>query len=197
MGIVKQIVDMEWDLFTNLNNTGGRAFCQDNKEEFYINRTTQWENLTEEIQDSYLNDMLIAEEQGRNMLFEKYAYMMKTTHPDEYESIKKYLPREDPMKTRVIERIENIVMKWEIEFKEKYPKFAKLCRPTENGIEDELTSARVYLVGEHMTYSYTTNLYYFEYVKSLEYNLVEKIFTDIVKKKGYESIEQVENSLEN
>ena len=101
------------------------------------------------------------------------------------------------MKTRVIERIENIVMKWEIEFKEKYPKFAKLCRPTENNIEDELTSARVYLVGEHMTYSYTTNLYYFEYVKSLEYNLVEKIFTDIVKKKGYESIEQVENSLEN
>lgn len=197
MGIVKQIVDMEWDLFTNLNNTGGRAFCQDNKEEFYINRTTQWENLTEEIQDSYLNDMLIAEEQGRNMLFEKYAYMMKTTHPDEYESIKKYLPREDSMKTRVIERIENIVMKWEIEFKEKYPKFAKLCRPTENNIEDELTSARVYLVGEHMTYSYTTNLYYFEYVKSLEYNLVEKIFTDIVKKKGYESIEQVENSLEN
>lgn len=195
MGIVKEIVEIEWELFTNLNNTGGRASCQDNKEEFFINRISQWENLSEDVQDSYYNDLMIADENGRNLLFEKYAYMMKTTHPDEYEKIKMYLPREDNMKLRVIERIESIVLEWEKEFANKYPKFSKLCRPIEDNSENPLTNARVYFIGEHMTYSYTTNLYYFEFVKDLKYNLVEKIFTDIVKKKGYESIEDIEKSL--
>lgn len=195
MGIVNEIVEMEWDLFTNLNNTGGRANCQDNREEFFINRISQWENLNEDIQDSYYNDLLTASEHGRNLLFEKYAYMMKTTHPDEYEKIKMYLPREDTMKLRVIERIETIILEWEKEFVEKYPKFSKLCRPIEGNFKDQLTNARVYFIGEHMTYSYTTNLYYFEFVKNLKYNLVEKIFTDIVKKKGYKNIEDIEKAL--
>ncbi|MDK9582566.1 DUF4125 family protein [Sneathia vaginalis] len=33
--LVDKIVEIEWSYFTNLKNTGGRASCQDNREEFF------------------------------------------------------------------------------------------------------------------------------------------------------------------
>lgn len=29
--LIDEIIDIEWELFTNLNNTGSRASCQDDK----------------------------------------------------------------------------------------------------------------------------------------------------------------------
>ena len=93
--LVDKIVEIEWSYFTNLKNTGGRASCQDNREEFFLTRKSQWESLNEEILKSYLDDLEEYKRNKRNPLFEKYAYMMQYTHKDEYEKIKEYLPKKN------------------------------------------------------------------------------------------------------
>lgn len=193
--IINEILEKEWNLFTNLNNTGKRASCQDNKQEFLITRSSQWENLNRNICYSYLKDLYLASETGRNLLFEKYAYMMEYTHNDEYENIKMYLPNEDERKNRVIEKIEEIVIKWEEEFYNKYPKISNYVRQIDKIGEDGIASARIYLIGEHKSYSYTTNLLYLEYIQKLDYNLVEKIYSDIIKKKNLGNLTSLESSL--
>lgn len=193
--IIKEILDIEWELFTNLNNNGGRASCQDNKQEFYITRSSQWESLSKEIVESYLNDLYRAEDMGRNLLFEKYVYMMEYTHNDEYQKLKMYLPKEDVMKNKIISMIENKVMKWEEELSKKYPKFFSKTRKLDEINSNSIAPVRVYLIGEHKSYSYTTNLYYYDYISKLEYNLVEEIFTKIVKKKGFSDLDEAENSI--
>ena len=55
--LVDKIVEIEWSYFTNLKNTGGRASCQDNREEFFLTRKSQWESLNEDILKSYLDDL--------------------------------------------------------------------------------------------------------------------------------------------
>lgn len=189
--IISEILEIEWNLFTNLNNTGSRASCQDNKEEFFITRSSQWENLSRNICYSYLKDL----HSGRNLLFEKYAYMMEYTHIDEYEKIKAYLPEEDKRKNMLIEKIEKIVLEWANEFSIKYPKISRYIRNIDRIDENNLASMRVYLIGEHKSYSYTTNLLYLEYIKSLDFNLVEKIQADIVRKKNLGDLLSLESSL--
>lgn len=56
--IIDKIIEIEWNYFTNLNNTGGRASCQDNYGEFVITRKSQWENLTLDILKSYYDDLM-------------------------------------------------------------------------------------------------------------------------------------------
>lgn len=106
--LIDEIIDIEWELFTNLNNTGSRASCQDDKMQFEINRRSQWELLNKEILESYLNDLYKANEKNRNLLFEKYAYMMEYTHPSEYEKIKMYLPKMDLEKEIIIKQIKKL-----------------------------------------------------------------------------------------
>ena len=50
-----KIISIEWDMFQDVNNIGGRASCQDDYETFEIMRRSQYENWTEEMLDIYLN----------------------------------------------------------------------------------------------------------------------------------------------
>ena len=46
--IINEILEKEWKYFSNLNNIGGRADCQDNREDFIIMRNSfnrKWGNL--------------------------------------------------------------------------------------------------------------------------------------------------------
>lgn len=66
--IIEEILEQEWDLFTNLNNTNGRADCQDNKKEFYITRSSQWENLSRDVNYSYLRDLYLSQDIGLSLI---------------------------------------------------------------------------------------------------------------------------------
>lgn len=191
--LIDIILEIEWNYFTNLKNTGGRASCQDNKKEFLITRGSQWENLNMEILLSYLDDLKQYKLEGRNPLFEKYAYMMQYTHKDEYEKLVKYLPKKNEKKEKLIDKIEEIVMNWEREFIKKYPNLAKYVRGVDVDDTGLIASTRTYLRGEHSTYSYKTNLLYLNYISSIDYNLAEKIYETIFKKKGYKNLEEVGN----
>ena len=90
--LIKEIVQTEWAMFDRVSNAGGRAGCQDDWETFDIMRRSQfvvWDRVSLE---SYRNDLQQAEKQGRNLLTEKYAYMMQDTCPEEYQKIEKELP---------------------------------------------------------------------------------------------------------
>lgn len=191
--LVDKIVEIEWSYFTNLKNTGGRASCQDNREEFFLTRKSQWESLNEDILKSYLDDLEEYKRNKRNPLFEKYAYMMQYTHKDEYEKIKEYLPKKNIENEEIIDKIEVIIMKWEIEFSEKYPKISRVARAIDTNDEGKLASIRTYLRGEHSTYSVKTNTLYYNYISSLKYNLVEEIYSKIICKKGFKSLDELEN----
>ena len=87
--IINEILEKEWKYFSNLNNIGGRADCQDNREDFIIMRKSQWETFNEETLLSYLEDL----NSKNNPLFQKYAQMMKYNSPEEYKKIKDILEK--------------------------------------------------------------------------------------------------------
>ena len=50
---IEEIIKIEWQMFQNVDNLGGRADCQDDFETFYIMRRSQYDNWTAEMVDAY------------------------------------------------------------------------------------------------------------------------------------------------
>ena len=100
--IINEIIEKEWKYFSNLNNIGGRADCQDNREDFIIMRKSQWETFNEETLLSYLEDL----NSKNNPLFQKYAQMMKYNSPEEYEKIKDILEKPTKIKINLVNEIQ-------------------------------------------------------------------------------------------
>ena len=103
--LIDAIVQIEWPMFAGVNNEGGKAACQMDLATFRIMRISQYSAWGEELLESCLADLRAAQNQGRNLMTEKYARMMKTTFPDEYPAIEKSLPPLDPAAPRQIEDI--------------------------------------------------------------------------------------------
>lgn len=96
---LKKIVINEWNFFTNVNNIGKRAFCQDNSFTFIYSRLCYWSIYNDIILTSYLSDLICAKKDNRNLLTEKYAYMMQYSEPEYFNKIKKFLPNIQNAKT--------------------------------------------------------------------------------------------------
>ena len=197
--LIKEIIDREWEMFSVLKNTGGVAECQNNKPEFIIMRSGQWDNLPDKILESYKQDLIEAKKAGRNLLEEKYIRMMEYSAPSEFEEVKHLLPNISNGSLTLIKQIEKIYLDWGDEFESKFPKFSKLCRPLRSsGDIPERASVQTYLIGELSSYSTRTVLFYYDYVKQCVekgINLIYVTHTDVVKKKGFNSIEEVESAL--
>ena len=195
--IIQQIITREWEFFQNVHNKGGRASCQDNYEEFNIMRSSQWEIFSLPTLRSYLDDLVLAKYRDRNPVMEKYAYMMKYSAPKEYEEIESFLPVISERKREITEKIIKIYLKWEAETMRKYPvimdKGRKLYSESDT---PEYTSIETYLRGELFSYSEKTLQLYYDYVKKCKNenkNLAEINLENIVRKKGYNSLEDAEN----
>ena len=61
---------------------------------------------------SFLQDFQQAAEIGRNLITEKYARMMETTHPDEYAAIADQLPPLTDRQKAIIAEITAIQVQW-------------------------------------------------------------------------------------
>ncbi|MGA1870913.1 MAG: DUF4125 family protein [bacterium] len=55
--LTNNILELEWDIFTNITNVGGRASCQDDKPTFMIMRKAQASIWGMNALISYLNDL--------------------------------------------------------------------------------------------------------------------------------------------
>jgi len=195
--IIEKILEKEWKYFSNLNNIGGRADCQDNREDFIIMRKSQWETFNEETLLSYLEDL----NSKNNPLFQKYAQMMKYNSPEEYEKIKDILEKASEEKTDLINKIMFIYMEWEKEFFERYPIFSSMGRPLYSSEDDNIeTSIETYLRGELLSYSEKTLKLYLNYIidnKEKNINLAIKNMDNLARMQGFNDSDEVEEYYKN
>ena len=201
--IKEQIADIEWEMFQNVKNIGGRASCQDNKEMFYIMRLSQYAPWTEELLESYLADLIKAQRFERNMVAEKYARMMEYTFPEEYKAIADMLPPLSQEKEKLIDEIVSRETLWFEEYREKYPNLAKGNRAADyKGFDGTVTGAAsmpVYLRGELRTYSLKTLKLYLEMVHDYDKKGINPgiiIMDDQMKRAGFKDIDDAERRID-
>ncbi len=194
---IERIVTREWNLFQKVNNVGGRADCQDSPKTFAIMRKSQFASWPEDALASYEEDLRQAEAEGRNPLAEKYGYMMRRTHPEEYRRIADQLPEISREKDELVRAIVDINVAWEGECDARYPHVRSTGRPLRTAQDTACaTSFETYLEGELLTYSENTLCCLHRHVlaaKERGENLAEKNLDDMVRAYGYSSARALED----
>lgn len=199
--LIDKIVEQEWMQFTAVQNQGGRATCQDDRVTFDIMRRSQFLTWDIELLESYSCDLEEAEAAGWNLMAEKYARMMESTSPGEYEKVKDRLPYRNDVRKKKQEVLVLRQVEWLEKTYRKYPHLAKSGRPIHTW-EDTLwqTSFETYLRGELGIYSDQTLELYALYIKRLEQkeeNLAEMTLDHTAKLYGYRGLEDINIEIRN
>ena len=196
--IINMIIEAEWEMFDEVNNVGGRADCQDDGKTFYIMRYSGHCCLSEQTLTSYYEDIRAAKDENRNLITEKYAYMMEKTDKEYFDqALKPYLPEISEEKRQIIDEIVAIKVESERAFVKAYPWFSQGSRPTETD-ERGIVSVKSYEAGELKTYSVKTLKYYLEDMRKLENKGKGPSFVvrdKMVKLYGYDSVRAAEDAL--
>ena len=192
----KQIIEKEWLMFQKVQDVNGRASCQDDWTTFLIMRIRQFEGWDLNVLESYYDDIEQAEAQERNLIMEKYAYMMEETDPVYFLSSKGMLPEISEEKQLMAEKITSIYMEWEKEADIKYPNIRRHGRPAEGIGVDGTVSVRNYLKCELYTYSVKTlALFILSIEHNPEYNRYLATMQKMVQAYGYSSLEEAEKAM--
>lgn len=142
--LISDILELEWEMFSNVRNRGGRAVCQENPQTFRIIRSGGFMVWSEETLESYRADLEEARDAGRNLMTEKYARMEELI---------------DPLNPDALPLITQIVGKecdWAEEFRKRYPQ-ARMARPIRDSeAPPSVVSAETYSRAELETYSMRT-----------------------------------------
>lgn len=190
------LIKTEWDLFQKVQNEGGRASCQEDPETFFIMRRSQFTAWPEELLDSWHQDLKAAERFGRNLLAEKYAWMMKSTAPDRFREMSRFLHFPTVFGEQLIEPLVKQQLAWMEEYKEKYPCLAAGNRVLYTSEDTPWsTSFETYLRGELYTYSERTLCLYRDLMEKLKKegkNRALLVMETMVKLYGYRDLEDAE-----
>lgn len=166
--LINDIIDIEWVMFKNVNASNPNS-CQESPKTFRLMRWVSFSVLSEDVLESYLEDLHQATKDRRNFMIEKYARMENKIKP----------LKNNPL----IKRIVDIENKWRDSFGEKYPSF----------LNKEINGFQNYFACELETYSdQTIELFYHTVSKAQidNRNLVEERYTNLFKRLGYNSIEE-------
>lgn len=190
--LVERIAEEEFEAFDKVKNEGGRADCQDNWPIFRIMRISQYDVWTDEMLIRYLYDFKKNLSIGRNIVAEKYARMMESTAPQEYERLKKDLPEMTNEQRALIDSICAIQVGMMEEFTQNYPEILQRSRSIRT-VEDNLynTSYETYLRGELSTYSSALLIMYGRLIVNMQAsnkNIAELIIRNTLDMYGYEDI---------
>ena len=197
--IIESIVQREWDQFQRTNNEGGRAACQGNWPVFNQMRTSQFLTWPRPLLDSYLNDLVEADQVGRNLITEKCGRMMASTAPDEYrDHIEPYIPRLSAARLASQERIIAVQVAWASEFRTHWPKLGAAMRVLTTAEDTpDATSFETYLHGELGTYSDRTLGLYEQMIDELSAagrNLTEETILATVQLGGFTDLNEAESA---
>lgn len=197
--IINQILNIEWIMFTNVQNEGGRASCQEDRKTFEIMRKSQFQAWDQAALESYLQDLERSKLQGYNLMTEKYARMMKYTAPTAYAKFEDQLPPISQEKEGLVNQIMELHKNWTQELIHQYPNVMKKGRTARTADEQGgYASVETYLEGELQTYSERTLEHY---LKNLEeknnqgLNPVKMTMENTIKNYGYESLEDAESGV--
>jgi hypothetical protein len=196
MELINKIINLEWDAFISVQNIGGKASCQEDAQTFKTMRASQFISWSDSVLEGYLNDLQEAKVNGRNLMSEKYARMMKSTSPAEYARIEHLLPGLEPEVDVLIEKIMAIELAWQEDLLREFPYIAKQGRPLYSSEDSRfLTSLETYLRSELATYSKKTlELYYENRISQNNRNINgAKITLEYtVKQYGYQSLKDAD-----
>lgn len=155
--LIRRIISEEYRMFSAVENIGGRASCQDDFDTFYIMRYAQHSIFTENTLESYLKDIEAAKAAERNLVTEKYSWMMEETDPIWFtERLSPYLPRISERKMRMVESMTLTFMECYEHVKKQYPNMLALGRDPYN--DQGGASIRLYFSSELKTWSEATLL---------------------------------------
>lgn len=191
--LIAAIISAEWQMFDKVQNEGGRAACQNDARTFAIMRYSQFAPLPQDVLESYRDDLAAAAREGRNLLAEKYAYMMEYTDPATFDrTLRDHLPAVSAYKQELCARIANRLIRDEQQFAARYPALHAQGRPTEGAQADDV-SVHVYALGELKTYSERTLERYDAWLRAHpEENISVSVHRVMVQLYGYDSLEAAE-----
>lgn len=194
--LIDEIVNIEWMMFSSVNNHGGKAVCQMDTSTFGIMRNSQLSNWDNELLASYLDDLKSAQKQARNLMSEKYARMMESTFPEEYKRLADRLPPVDPVAAKQIEEIVDIHLGWKKSLDARYPHLGERGRPIHSHNDSTgLPSLETYMRAELKTYTpKTVKLCHLATLKRVERgeNEAEQNLLYQVRQYGFADLETAE-----
>lgn len=198
--MIEQIIRAEWMMFQTVGGIGGKMGCQEDWATFRIMRYSYYNAWSDQMIRSYAKDLDEAEHDKRNLIMEKYAYMMEFTDPEYYRSkLLPYFPRIDEDTRKMIDEIAEYLIGCDREFALRYPKLSRKGRPIEAAADTgKDTSMETYFKGELRTYSRFTLQFFVEYIlkcKSEGINFAFLVKDKMVRMYGYSSIEDAECKL--
>ncbi|MDY2987877.1 MAG: DUF4125 family protein [Peptoniphilus sp.] len=180
--LLKNILVSEWMFFKSVKSIKGKEPCQKDMATFLNSRLSYWSIYNENILKSYLFDLELAKSQDRNLITEKYAYMMKETDYLYYKEIENFLPIVDSEKSSLVNSILNIHILWEEELVSSH---SNLLDNSRNLYKNTLLpSILTYFRSELYTYSKQTLKLILEQYNnsySLGINLVEENLKNLRK----------------
>lgn len=192
--LIGEILNREWEMFTNVSSQGGRADCQDDRKTFDIMRKSQFSVWNRDALLSYADDLKQAKLSGRNLMTEKYGYMMEDTAREEFEKIRDKLPKVTEEKEQLAAELTEMQVRWMKRFRDQYPEFSKRGRPLrkKDAVSGLETSLETYSHGELLTYSVETLTHLkrcFEQLEQENKNPAELVMEFTVRQYGYSSIQ--------
>lgn len=194
--LIDRILYLEWKMLISINAIDDPEGCRQDPATFEIMRKAQHLVWSEETLTSYLTDLELAESQQVNMAAERYAHMMKVTHPAEYEQIKQNLRPVCSEAVQLVDKTMAIFSVWNHNIDMRYPNIRSFGRPaTEDGT---WTSVDTYLRGELLTYSVKTlslclqDLYQ---AQAQAINLSEVTLLNMAHCYGFQSLDDMEKRI--
>lgn len=165
---ITHLIVLEWNAFDKARNVDGRAACQDDWNTFQLMRRSQYMTWTDDMLQSFTADFKAANAVGRNLIAEKYGWMMETTSPDEFQEIKALLPDIPAAKRQIVEEIVKIQVAWMEDLAKESPEITNRMRNIHTSEDTPCnTSYETYLRGELLTYSDHTLMLYGRLIASL------------------------------
>jgi hypothetical protein len=187
---------MEWDMFQAVNEGRARASCQDDRLTFEGMRRGQFEAWSQEACESYLEDLLNAVLDDRNLVTEKYIHMMKYAAPAQYSQLIKTITVPDEKAAALAAEICDKLLQQTEDLFKSYPYVSGSGRPLRSVTDySGVTSIESYQLGELLTYSLHTLRCLKDHLHSLQNkgrSLARDILENSVRHYGYKTLEEAE-----
>lgn len=197
--LTNKVIRREWLLFQAVDNIGGTASCQTMPKTFEAMRRAQFSIWSTAAIESWDDDLASYERRGINPFTLKYAYMMSSTHPDEFARMKNLIPLPSERQKELVERLVAIQLAWAEDLAARYPSYMARGRALRSSDDTaEITSMETYARGEYNTYSEHTLqelLHVFQTASEQGENLQEKCAIAQVASYGYRSLDDIEQAI--